>query len=97
MQARLLMQLSNTHCNLVVLGQGGLRLTSSEGFLYEDAILAAETAAVMMTRGLSWAGVCNSQQTGSQKILLLAHCQPVGTGPEKGTCALRAGLTAFKD
>lgn len=64
------MQVGDTHCNPVVLGQGGLRLTPSEGFLYEDAVLAAETA-VMVRSSLSWISVCEPQQTGSQKILLL--------------------------
>lgn len=57
------------HCNPVVLAQGGLRLTSPEGFFYEDAALAAETAAVMVRKSLSWTVVCDPQQTGSQKIL----------------------------
>lgn len=87
----------DTRCNPVVLAQGGLRLTSPEGFLYEDAALAAETAAAMVSKSLSWTGVCDPQQTGSQKILLLPHCLSVGTGQGKGTCALRAGLRASRD
>lgn len=41
--------------------------------MYEDAASAAETAAVMVRKSLSWIGVCDPQQTGSQKIL----CYPL--------------------
>lgn len=84
----------DTHCNPVVLAQGGLGLTC-EGFFYEDAALAAETAAVMVRKSLSWTGVGDPQQNGRYS------CYPTASQwvqvRRKGTCALRAGLRASRD
>lgn len=63
--------------------------------MYEDAASAAETAAVMVRKSLSWIGVCDPQQTGSQKILCYPTASQLGTGQEKGRCALTDGLRAF--